>query len=80
MEATLLRHPDVREVVALGTPDAGRGEVVRVVICPAIAESSLAELRRFCRRSLAPHKVPRVWEFRDELPRSPLGKVLRNKL
>ncbi|MFN8541785.1 MAG: AMP-binding protein [Thermomicrobiales bacterium] len=80
VEATLLRHPDVREVVALGTPDAGRGEVVRVVICPAIAESSLAELRRFCRRSLAPHKVPRVWEFRDELPRSPLGKVLRNKL
>ena len=80
VEATLLRHPGVREVVVLGAPDPQRGEVVRAVICPVGTPPSIAELRRFCRQQLAPHKVPRVWEFRDALPRSPLGKVLRHKL
>jgi long-chain acyl-CoA synthetase len=40
----------------------------------------VGELRQWCRGRLAGHKVPRVWEFREELPRSPLGKVLRHRL
>jgi acyl-coenzyme A synthetase/AMP-(fatty) acid ligase len=80
VEAVLLAHPGVREVVVLGAPDAVRGEVVRAVIVPGDERPSIGELRRFCRQRLAPYKVPRRWEFRSELPRSALGKVLRSAL
>jgi acyl-CoA synthetase (AMP-forming)/AMP-acid ligase II len=80
VEAVLAQHPAVREVVALAMPDAARGEVVRVVIVPEGPPPSVSTLRRYCRERLAGYKVPRRWEFRDELPRSSLGKVLRHNL
>jgi len=80
VEAVLGAHPGVREAVVLAMPDAARGEVVRAVIVPEGAPPSAGELRRYCREWLAGYKVPRRFEFRDELPRSPLGKVLRHKL
>lgn len=80
VEAVLAQHPAVREVVALAMPDAARGEVVRVVIVPEGAPPSVGALRRYCRERLAGYKVPRRWEFRNDLPRSPLGKVPRHDL
>ena len=80
VEAVLRQHPAVRDVVVLGAPDATRGEIVRAVIVPAVPPPRVAELRRFCRERLAGYKVPRRWEFRDDLPRSPLGKPLRSAL
>lgn len=80
VEAVLATHPRVREVVVVGQPDAARGEVVRAIIVPQGNPPTVAELRRHCRGRLAGYKVPRRWEFRDTLPRSPLGKILRQHL
>ncbi len=80
VEAVLMEHPAVREVVVLAMPDARRGEVVRAVIVPRDTPPPVGALRRFCRERLATYKVPRVFEFRDEFPRSGIGKVLRHRL
>lgn len=80
VEAVLETHPGVHEVVVLGMPDAARGEVVRAVIVTKGDPPSVRDLRRFCQERLATYKVPRHWEFRATLPRSPLGKVLRHHL
>jgi len=76
----LQRHPGVREAVVLPLPDKRRGEVLRAVIVPATAAPTADELRRFCRAHLATYKIPRQFEFRDSLPRSALGKVMRQLL
>jgi long-chain acyl-CoA synthetase len=81
VEEVLYQHPGVKEAVALGWPDDYRGEVVKVVIVsrdglPLTAE----ELRDFCRPQLAAYKVPKIIEFRPELPKSQVGKVLRRVL
>lgn len=80
VEEVLLRHPSVREVVVWGVMDAARGEVVRAAIVPEEPPPTVTALRAHCRTHLAGFKVPRQWEFREELPRSPLGKVLRHLL
>ncbi|MFN8513288.1 MAG: AMP-binding protein [Chloroflexia bacterium] len=80
VESVLLQHPAVREAVVLAAPDRLRGEVVRAVIVPDGQPPTPSELRRFCAAHLARYKIPRRIEFRDDLPRSPLGKVLRNRL
>ncbi|MGI8688989.1 MAG: class I adenylate-forming enzyme family protein [Thermomicrobiales bacterium] len=80
VEAVLEQHPSVREAAVVGAVDAVRGEVVRAVIVSRGEPPSARELRRFCHERLAGYKVPRYWEFRDDLPRSPLGKVLRQQL
>jgi acyl-coenzyme A synthetase/AMP-(fatty) acid ligase len=80
VEAVLERHPGVREAAVVGQPDALRGEVVRAIVVPGMPVPTVAELQRFCRANLAAHKVPRRIEFRDSLPRSPIGKVLRHRL
>jgi len=80
IEAVLETHPAVREAVVLPMPDVVHGEVPRAVIVPYDAPPTAAALRRFCRERLATYKVPRRFEFRTELPRSPLGKVLRQQL
>ncbi len=80
VEEVLLAHPGIREAVVLGQPDERRGERVRAIICVVGEAPTIAELRRFCLARLAPYKVPQIWEYRDTLPRSPLGKVLRNQI
>ena len=80
VEAVLAQHPAVREVVVTATPDTLRGEVVRAIIVPGGATPTIQELHRFCRARLASHKVPRQIEFRQSLPRSALGKVLRHEM
>jgi acyl-CoA synthetase (AMP-forming)/AMP-acid ligase II len=80
VEAALLAHPGVREAVVLAAPDAARGEVIRALVVPGVPAPTVAELQRHCRELLANFKVPRLIEFRESLPRSPLGKVLRHRL
>lgn len=80
VEAALVGHPGVREVVVVGAPDAARGEVIRAIVVPGEPAPTVAELQRHCRGLLAAYKVPRQIEFRESLPRSPLGKVLRHRL
>jgi|FaiFalDrversion3_1042247.scaffolds.fasta_scaffold00124_3 long-chain acyl-CoA synthetase len=81
VEEVLYRHPAVQEAAAIPAPDPERGEVVKafVVLRPGM-QVSPEELIAHCRRELAPHKVPRRVEFRSELPKSLIGKVLRRVL
>ncbi len=80
VEDVLAVHPKVREVVVVGTPSGVVGEeLVKAVVVP-VERCGDRELIRFCRERLANHKVPQLVEFRDEIPRSPLGKVLRKDL
>jgi len=80
VEAVIAAHPGVAEVAVVGTPDETSGEAVCAFVVrrdPALTE---AVLRDFCRESLTAYKVPRVVKFRDDLPKSPVGKVLRKDL
>ena len=81
VEEVLARHPEVRDVAVVGVPDRYWGEAVKaVLVVDPSRRPSEDELRAFCRRELAGIKVPTVWEFRSELPRSAQGKLLRRLL
>jgi long-chain acyl-CoA synthetase len=81
IEETLSAHPAVAEIGAAGIPDPSRGEVVKAwVVLRNGQQASEAELRAFCRERLAPYKVPVAIEFRSELPKTMVGKVLRRAL
>ena len=77
----LALHPAVREVGVAGVPDPLRIEAVKAWVVlrdgQTVAEQ---ELRAFCREHLAPYKVPATIEFRAELPKTMVGKVLRRAL
>jgi long-chain acyl-CoA synthetase len=81
IEEVLAGHPAVAEVGVAGVPDAAKGEVAKawVVLRPG-EQAGAEELRAFCRERLAPYKVPATVEFRAELPKSMVGKVLRRAL
>ena len=80
VEQVLEEHPAVREAAVTSADDAARGAIVRAIIVPRSEPPAVAELVRFCRARLAPHKVPRQFEFRDGLPRSAALKILRREL
>ncbi|ACK49286.1 AMP-dependent synthetase and ligase [Methylocella silvestris BL2] len=80
VEATLTEHPGVKECAVVGVPDAGVGEAVRAFIVRADKSLDAEELRDFCRTRLAPYKIPRHVVFRDDLPKSNVGKILRKDL
>ena len=81
VEEILYQHPGMVEAVAVGTPDEYRGEVVKAfVVKKQESDITEEELVEYCKESLAPYKVPEEIEFRDELPKSAVGKLLRRKL
>lgn len=81
IEEVLYEHPKIKEVVAAGVPDAYRGETVKVYCVLKEGETATEEeIIAFCRENLARYKVPRRVEFRQELPKSMVGKVLRRLL
>jgi long-chain acyl-CoA synthetase len=81
IEETIAAHPAVAEVGAAGIPDAARGEIIKAWVVLRKGQSvSEADLRAFCRTSLAPYKVPSSIEFRADLPKTMVGKVLRRAL
>jgi long-chain acyl-CoA synthetase len=81
VEEVLLRHPKVKEAVVVGIPQTLRGELIKAYVVLKEGErAEAAELLAHCRRELAKFKVPKRVEFRTELPKSPIGKVLRRVL
>jgi long-chain acyl-CoA synthetase len=81
VEEVLYQHPGVKEAVAFGVPDAYRGETVKAIIVPKDGtQLAAADLEAHCRGLLAVYKVPKIIEFRAELPKSLVGKVLRRVL
>jgi len=81
VEDVLYEHPKVKEVAAAGVPVAGKGERVKVYIVLKEGETATEEeIIQFCRENLAPYKVPKFVEFRDELPKTMVGKILRRVL
>jgi long-chain acyl-CoA synthetase len=81
IEEVLAAHPAVAEVGVAGVPDEAKGEVAKAwVVLAGGREATAEELRAFCRERLAPYKVPASVEFRSELPKTMVGKVLRRAL
>ncbi len=81
VEEVLYQHPGVLEAVAYGVPDSYRGEQVKVVIVPRPGVNITAEeIMEHCKPRLATYKLPKIVEFRAELPKSMVGKVLRRLL
>jgi O-succinylbenzoic acid--CoA ligase len=81
VEEVLLRHPAVADAAAVGRADTEWQEAVAaVVVLEDGSETSVEELRQHCSRHLAGFKVPKRFEFADELPRTPSGKLLRREL
>ena len=74
-------HPKVMEAAVVGVPDAKRGETVKAFVVLKEGQSaSVEEIRDFCKERLAPYKVPSLVDFRTELPKTQIGKVLRRVL
>jgi long-chain acyl-CoA synthetase len=81
IEEVLYEHPEIQEAVAVGIPDPYRGETVKVFIVAKEGSTITAEeIEQFTRKYLAAYKVPRVYEFRSELPKTAVGKILRRAL
>ena len=80
VEDTVMQHPGVSEVAAVGMPDEHSGEVVKLFVVrkdPSLTEEAL---KQFCRDNLTGYKRPKYIEFRDALPKSNVGKILRREL
>lgn len=81
VEEVLFEHPAIVEASVIGVPDEYRGETVKAVI--VLKEGSTVtekDLDKYCRQHLAAYKVPRLYEFREELPKTIVGKVLKRQL
>jgi long-chain acyl-CoA synthetase len=81
IEDVIAKHPGVLEVAAVGIPDAASGEVVKIfVVRKGSTNVTAEELIKFARESLTGYKIPRAVEFRTELPKTNVGKILRRAL
>ncbi|MEC2071680.1 MULTISPECIES: long-chain-fatty-acid--CoA ligase [Alkalihalophilus] len=81
IEEVLYNHEDIQEAVAIGVPDEYRGETVKVfVVLKEGKQLTEKELNQYCRKHLAAYKVPRLYEFREELPKTIVGKILKRVL
>lgn len=81
IDEVLMKHPKIDKAVAVGIPDAYRGETVKVYVVLKDGESATeSEIIEYCKKHLAAYKVPKVVEFRKELPVSAVGKILRKVL
>jgi len=81
IDEVLYRHPKVSEAVSLGVPDAYRGETVKAFVVLKPGETATEkEIIEFCKQKLTKYKVPTIVEFRDSLPKSVVGKILRKAL
>ncbi|WP_405100708.1 long-chain-fatty-acid--CoA ligase [Oceanobacillus sp. FSL H7-0719] len=81
VEEVLYEHEAIQEAAVVGIPDPYRGETVKAFIVLKNGRQVTEEdLNRYCRENLAAYKVPRLYEFRDELPKTVVGKILRRQL
>jgi long-chain acyl-CoA synthetase len=80
VEDVVMTHPDVLECAVIGVPDAATGEAVKLFAVRKNPELNEIDLRRFLTNKLTNYKMPRAIEFRDELPKTNVGKILRRAL
>jgi long-chain acyl-CoA synthetase len=80
IEDVVSSHPKVVECAAVGISDAKSGEAVKVYLVPTAEGVTENELKEFCRERLTAYKVPKHYEFREELPKTNVGKILRREL
>lgn len=80
IEQVVNLHPSVLECAAIGVPDDKSGEAVKLFVVRRDHNLSEADLAQYCRENFTPYKRPRSIEFRDELPKSNVGKILRRAL
>ncbi len=80
IEDVIVTHDEVLECAAVGVPDAKSGEVVKIFVVRKDESLTEEALKDFCRNNLTGYKVPKFYEFRDELPKSNVGKILRKDL
>lgn len=80
LEDVITQHPKVLEAAAIGVPDEKSGEVVKVFVVKKDQSLTQDELVKYCREHLTSYKVPKFIEFRSELPKSNVGKILRKDL
>ncbi len=81
IEDVLYEYPKVLEAAAVGVLVTDKGERVKVFIVLKDGETATEEeIIAFCRENMAPYKVPKYVEFRDELPKTMVGKILRREL
>ncbi|MFD1039570.1 long-chain-fatty-acid--CoA ligase [Virgibacillus byunsanensis] len=81
VEEVIYEYEGIQEAVVAGIPDPYRGETVKAyVVLKEGYDITEDELNEYCRKQLAAYKVPKIYEFRDELPKTAVGKILRRKL
>ena len=80
IESVIAMHPGVLECAAIGVPDDKTGEAVKAVIVKKDAALTKESVIEHCKRELTSYKIPRQVEFRDSLPKTPIGKILRREL
>ena len=81
VEEVIIQHPKVLEVGVAGVPDAYRGETVKAwVVLKTGEEVTEEEIKQWCKDRIAKFKVPTLVEFRTELPKTMVGKILRREL
>ncbi len=80
LEDVITQQPKVLECAAIGIPDEKSGEVVKVFVVKKDQSLTQDELMKFCRENLTSYKIPKYIEFRTELPKSNVGKILRKDL
>ena len=80
IEDVIAKHPKVLEVAAIGVPDAKSGEVPKVFIVKKDKSLTESEILDYCKEYLTNYKLPRSVEFRESLPKTNVGKILRREL
>jgi len=80
VEAAVSSHAGVLECGVIGIPDPRSGEAVKLFVVKKDPNLTAADLVAYCRTRLTPYKVPRLVEFRTELPKTNVGKILRRQL
>ncbi|MEC5164175.1 long-chain acyl-CoA synthetase [Janthinobacterium sp. CG_23.3] len=80
VEGVVAGHPGVLECACIGVPDANAGEAVKLFVVRKDPNLTVEQLQQFCKRELTAYKKPKYIEFRDELPKTNVGKILRRQL
>lgn len=80
IEEVIAGHPGVMECAVIGVPDEQSGEVVKAFVVRKDPDLSAEAVRAYCKENLTGYKVPKQIEFRDSLPKTPIGKILRREL
>lgn len=80
VEGVIAEHADVIEVAVIGRPDESSGEAIYAYICARNPALTAEDIIKHCRQQLTAYKIPKYIEFREHLPKSPVGKILRAQL